>query len=355
METLEEFYERNRERYERASQDVERTLKRAVADSAKLGRRRTPSVSARPTGVKSKARFLSKARRERATAHTVTSLVRDLAGVRVTCKCKQDVDEVLGIIRQLRGVRFVDIQDHAVHGTDAGYRALHVTVETEVTKGTAPVPVECEVQVMTLLQNAWAEFGHEDLYEREDAPPRLVQLAKRVAELLAVADGILQDIREELEAPSQVLEAPAEEGRPGLSEYEVSTFFEQMTGRRLTVAELPEATEVLNAHESGATGTLDRDLWLRAGNSTASLYSQTLHAPRPPDAFDTLVYGVPLARGADLREVAVRAADDYGLTVCPRCGRATWERRSATHMNGPGGGRCSYCGHTESSRDCPGP
>jgi putative GTP pyrophosphokinase len=274
--------------------------------------------------VKSKDRFLEKARRKGATADSVSTQVRDLAGVRVTCKNVQDVDEVARIIEGHPDLNVVEVEDHHGHPTEAGYRARHVIVRTKVAEGTSSVPVECEVQLMTLLQDAWAEFAHEDLYEDGSAPPRLVRSAKRVAELLSGVDDILQDIREELESPALAEpESDHETGGTAPSRGEIQRFYQQATGEALTVGQALEAVVALAvAVESlECPGLLTADVWQQAWGKALPVFVNAIG--RPPDDFEVLRYGVPLAWGAD-EDVAIAAlVEQYDLVECTRCGRLT--------------------------------
>ena len=62
--------------------------------------------------------------------------------------------------------------------------------------------VRCEIQIRTLAQDTWARLAHHDLYKHGDeVPDHIVKLGERLAALFAVADGIAQDIREEVSRP----------------------------------------------------------------------------------------------------------------------------------------------------------
>ena len=62
------------------------------------------------------------------------------------------------------------------------------------------MPVTCELQVRTLLQDGWGELTHEDTYSKSGELPPLVEvLSMRMADLLATLDDIAEDLRTELD------------------------------------------------------------------------------------------------------------------------------------------------------------
>ena len=84
---------------------------------------------------------------------------------------------------------------------DSGYRAFHLNLMTQVAKpGGGWEVVRCEIQIRTHLQESWGELTHEDTYKPGGAVSELVEtLSRRMAEVLAVMDGLAEDLRTELD------------------------------------------------------------------------------------------------------------------------------------------------------------
>lgn len=305
MDTFEDVYNRQCRAHARAAEDVARALERAIEDAGmgKRGRLRAPVVTHR---VKSLDRFVRKARRKAAVVDSVFEHVQDFAGARVLCNNVCDVEAVCGIVERLPDVRVLETEDHMADPSESGYRGRHVVVEVPAPEGTLRRPVKCEIQVMTLLQNAWAEFAHDDIYANEEVEEELRQRSAHIAALLAVVDLMMQGIRDKLETPSPIPEAPAEEGGAGVSEHEIAKFFAQMSGRALTVAELPEAAETLNSVPLDFPGALSPEVWERATELAAGAFTRVLQ--RQPDDFEVLICGVPMAWGVE---------EDVALAVLP--------------------------------------
>ncbi len=66
------------------------------------------------------------------------------------------------------------------------------------------VPVSCELQVRTLLQDSWGELTHIDTYSKDgELPPLVDVLSTRMADLLSILDDIAEDLRTELDRIDQ--------------------------------------------------------------------------------------------------------------------------------------------------------
>jgi ppGpp synthetase/RelA/SpoT-type nucleotidyltranferase len=141
-------------------------------------------------------------------------VINDTVGIRITCNVTSDVRRVCETILRVertksggkkarpsfRICKNFEPRDYVTQPKDSGYRGYHIFVEIDVPSGGRLQPVICEIQVRTLLQDAWGELTHEDTYKVGMAIPELVaSLSKRLATVLAVMDEIAQDIRGELD------------------------------------------------------------------------------------------------------------------------------------------------------------
>lgn len=176
-------------------------------------RARIRSTSGR---VKSKRRTWRKINQAR-YADRVTRLddiphvVDDLIGLRVTCINVRDIEMIQSAIDALPRsagpslwVEPSSKRDYVSAPKDSGYRGWHVNLGTTVGK----VPVVCELQVRTLLQDGWGELTHADTYSKDGALPPLVDvLSKRMADLLSILDDIAEDLRTELDRIDQAVVA----------------------------------------------------------------------------------------------------------------------------------------------------
>lgn len=185
----------------------------------------------RSTGgrVKSKRRTWRKLRQPRfdgmvATVDDIPSVLYDLVGVRVTCINVRDIEMVQSALESLPrqrarpGVLWIDPaseRDYVRAPKESGYRGWHVNLGITVDTGERRVPVICELQVRSLLQDSWGELTHEDTYSKDGALPPLVEvLSKRMADLLAILDDIAEDLRTEQDRIDQEAVAGTETAEP---------------------------------------------------------------------------------------------------------------------------------------------
>jgi putative GTP pyrophosphokinase len=128
-------------------------------------------------------------------------VITDLIGLRVVCPFLEDTKEAERIIRDSYEVAEIEHKGAGYSFKEFGYESTHFLVKI-------PGPVlesrgDCgcqvaEIQVRTILQDAWAEVEHELVYKAEFTPfdgPMKRKLAA-VNAGLSLADTIFQEIRE---------------------------------------------------------------------------------------------------------------------------------------------------------------
>ena len=168
--------------------------------------------------VKKFTSLLKKARRKGWTFEQALQECGDLVGGRVVCNNVEDVYRFAELLKEcLPGGPWsaYEVQDQIAVPSDDGYRALHVNFRLPVGNSSPlqPETVPCEVQVLTRLQNAWAELVHDDIYKHRDKlPTDLRARANDLAEVLAASEKIAAAIRRRVQ---QELVAP--ENQPDLT------------------------------------------------------------------------------------------------------------------------------------------
>ncbi len=144
----------------------------------------------------------------------VPGMVHDLVGLRITCTNLRDIEMVQEALdtlpaaansgqRRDRGPLWIarsNERDYVLEPKESGYRGWHTGVRVMVEADGRQVPLNCELQVRTLLQDTWGELTHVDTYSKDAAQPPLVSvLSSRMADLLATIDDIAEDLRTELD------------------------------------------------------------------------------------------------------------------------------------------------------------
>jgi putative GTP pyrophosphokinase len=127
-------------------------------------------------------------------------VIADLIGIRVVCPFLEDLAAVEELLKE--NFKVVEVErkggDHTFQ--EFGYESIHllIAVPEEILKKNGISGGEtAEIQIRTILQDAWAEVEHELVYKAEFAPfdnSRKRKLAA-VNASLSLADVIFQEIR----------------------------------------------------------------------------------------------------------------------------------------------------------------
>ena len=128
-------------------------------------------------------------------------LINDLIGLRIICPFLEDVEQVEDVIRN--NFKVIEIEYKHAHKavTEFSYEAIHLTVELPGKYFSGFIPYSgstCEIQLRTILQDAWAEVEHELIYKANFSllnEPIKRKLASLNA-TLTLSDIIFQEIRD---------------------------------------------------------------------------------------------------------------------------------------------------------------
>ncbi len=128
-------------------------------------------------------------------------VLSDLIGIRIICAFLQDLAEVEKQLQEQFTVLEVERKGADRTFREFGYESTHIllAVPESVQEGLVlPSGMIFEVQIRTILQDAWAEVEHELVYKSEFSPFDL-PLKRKLASInasLSLADIIFQEIRD---------------------------------------------------------------------------------------------------------------------------------------------------------------
>ncbi len=128
-------------------------------------------------------------------------VISDILGIRIICAFLQDLVEVEQNLHRCFTVLEVERKGADRTFREFGYESTHIllAIPQELTEGLAlPKALIFEIQVRTILQDAWAEVEHELVYKSEFSPFDL-PLKRKLASInasLSLADIIFQEIRD---------------------------------------------------------------------------------------------------------------------------------------------------------------
>ncbi|MBB5218133.1 MULTISPECIES: tetratricopeptide repeat protein [Treponema] len=128
----------------------------------------------------------------------------DMMGIRVICAFLEDLADVQNQICKNFDVKEIEKKGAEQSFREFGYESIHILVKIpedcmpDTKQPVLPEDTVCEIQIRTILQDAWAEVEHELIYKSEFNPfdkPLRRKLASINASL-TLADMIFQEIRD---------------------------------------------------------------------------------------------------------------------------------------------------------------
>ena len=133
----------------------------------------------------------------------------DMMGIRMICAFLEDINLAVEQLKEIFEVKEVEIKGAEKKFSEFGYESVHVLIRIPEKcmpkfegkfKNLKKVSDEivCEIQIRTILQDAWAEVEHELIYKTEFNPFD-IPLRRKLASLnasLTLADITLQEIRD---------------------------------------------------------------------------------------------------------------------------------------------------------------
>ena len=155
---------------------------------------------------------------ENNTPYDIQSYITDLIGVRVVCLYEDELEKVAQIVRARFAVIDVTDKVSAVESTEAsfGYKGLHLDLklsaaERDLPRHAAYAHWPFELQVRTIIQDAWSVLDHRIKYKKS-IPGALKRRINVLSALFELADREFRQIRDATAA--ELLQAPDETAEP---------------------------------------------------------------------------------------------------------------------------------------------
>ena len=188
----------------------------------------------------------------------------DMLGIRLICAFLEDINLAVSQIKNIFEIKEVEVKGTDKKFSEFGYESIHVLVKIpkncfpkKDAKLESAMPLEgelvCEIQIRTILQDAWAEVEHELIYKTEFSPFDM-PLRRKLAAInasLSLADITFQEIRDY----QKKLQKEVEERRQSF--YSIAdNLLDEKPGKKT-------AEEPINRVSPFVQGTID-DMLLRA-------------------------------------------------------------------------------------------
>jgi putative GTP pyrophosphokinase len=235
--TLEERYASRAERFNTVLIELERMVQTVLY--------RLPihaTVKGRVKTFESYFRKILKKLREKTFKGRLPS-VSDIIGIRVICPFLEDLNSAEQVLRDAFEVVRVERKGVERSVREFGYESTHLLVRVPAAV-LAPAGLDerllCEIQLQTILQEAWSEVEHELVY-KADISPYDETVKRKLAALnamLALSDIIFQEIRDHQGQLNEMLkirrESFSDSVKTAIAETSLDNFSQKLMGELMS-------------------------------------------------------------------------------------------------------------------------
>lgn len=135
------------------------------------------------------------------TFQSVEENINDVAGVRVICSLPDDVYMLAEALLKQDDITLICRKDYIKNPKPNGYRSLHLIVKIPIFLARHKRYMKVEIQLRTIAMDFWASLEHQLKYKKEiKGAERLTQDLKECADVSALLDARMNEIRNQLEA-----------------------------------------------------------------------------------------------------------------------------------------------------------
>lgn len=103
------------------------------------------------------------------TLEEVDKNIHDVIGMRIVCLTMEDVKKVVELLieslNKTPGFEIIDMKDYINSPKKSGYRAFHIQLKFKILYCGEEYTLNAEIQVKTVIMNAWAELEHRLRYK----------------------------------------------------------------------------------------------------------------------------------------------------------------------------------------------
>lgn len=103
------------------------------------------------------------------TVDEIDNNIHDIIGIRIVCLTMTDVKEMIDLLceqlHETPNITITEQKDYINNPKDSGYRAYHIQLKFKLRFGKQDYEVNAEIQVKTVIMDAWAELEHRLRYK----------------------------------------------------------------------------------------------------------------------------------------------------------------------------------------------
>lgn len=202
-----ENLKQNYEAYSSYFLDVMSSVIEILQKNVKLSSQ--PTYKSRVKSFESYYKKVLKLKSEQFSQGNKLIYLTDMMGIRMICAFLEDINDAVEQLKNLFEIKEVEVKGAQKKFNEFSYESTHVLIKLPdeiITKLYEKYPnlehlsdeLVCEIQIRTILQDAWAEVEHELIYKTEFSPFDM-PLRRKLASInasLTLADITFQEIRD---------------------------------------------------------------------------------------------------------------------------------------------------------------
>lgn len=157
--------------------------------------------------VKEISSILDKANKFDIPLERIEYEMEDIAGIRVMCQFVDDIEKVVGLIRNRKDMQVIYEKDYVTNVKASGYRSYHVIIKYPVNMVEGQKEILAEFQIRTLAMNFWATIEHSLNYKyKHEIPENIRYKLKSAADAAFKLDYEMLEIKDEIKDAQKIFE-----------------------------------------------------------------------------------------------------------------------------------------------------
>lgn len=149
--------------------------------------------------VKSISSILDKVQKKQYDLGDVEDKIEDIAGIRIICQFKEDIDKVVELIRKRTDMIVKSEKDYIRNPKPSGYQSYHMILYYDINMANETKRIQIEIQIRTMGMNFWATIEHSLQYKyKRNIPEHMKERLYYTAKAVVNLDKEMSTVREEI-------------------------------------------------------------------------------------------------------------------------------------------------------------
>lgn len=149
--------------------------------------------------VKTVSSIIDKLQKKHIPMDRIVEEMDDIAGIRIMCQFREDIEKVVEIIRGRQDMRIREEKDYIAHAKPSGYQSYHVILDYDVYTVNGCATIQAEIQIRTMAMNFWSTIEHSLQYKyRKGIPDDIRVKLKNAADATLALDREMSYVRGEI-------------------------------------------------------------------------------------------------------------------------------------------------------------